>query len=121
MHQYSFEKLDTWQLARKFVVKIYHYTNEFQSSERYGLVSQMRRSAVSVCSNLAEGCSRVTNKDKRKFYNIAYGSLMELINQLIICNDLGWINNDIMFELRSEFEVISYKIISLIKSTPDND
>jgi four helix bundle protein len=79
------------QLAKKLVVSIYKITSQFPVEEKYGLVSQLRRASVSICSNLAEGSGRSTPKDQGNFYNNAYSSLMEVLNQLLICHDLTWI------------------------------
>lgn len=113
MHVYPFEKLEVWQLARKLVGKIYQMTEKFPSSERYGMVSQMRRSALSVCSNLAEGAGRYTSKDQAHFYTQGYGSLMELLNQLIISSDLKWLSVEEYSNLRSDVETISRGIYNL--------
>jgi len=116
MYTYNFEKLEVWQLARKFVGKIYSATSTFPSEERYGMVSQLRRAAISVSSNLAEGSSRSGLKDQLHFYNISYSSLMEVLNQLIISMDLGWINSKQLEVLRSDLEIISAKIGALRNS-----
>ncbi len=91
MKTYSFEKLDCWQHARKLAVWIYRTTKKFPSDERFGMVSQMRRAAVSVASNIAEGTSRKTAKDQSHFSVIAYSSTIELLNDLILSVDLGFI------------------------------
>lgn len=116
MHTYSFEKLGAWQQARKLVIKTYHLTKTYPAEEKFGLVNQMRRAAVSVCSNLAEGSSRKTVKDQAYFYNISFSSLMELLNQLIISVDLGWLQNEPFHEIRSEIENVAYKINTLRNS-----
>lgn len=116
MFSYSFEKLGAWQQARLMVVKVYRLTKNYPSEEKYGFVNQMRRAAVSVCSNLAEGSSRKTAKDQALFYNISFSSLMELLNQLIISVDLGWLQNETFLEIRGEIENIAYKINALRNS-----
>lgn len=95
MKEYSFEKLECWQHARKLAVWTYRSTENFPEKEKYGLVSQMRRAAISVASNIAEGTSRKTAKDQAHFSTIAYGSTIELLNQLIITNDLDYISNQL--------------------------
>lgn len=87
MHEYNLEKLDAWQLSRKFVKSIYLVTKMFPNEEKYGLTAQIRSAAISVSSNIAEGSSRKTSKDQNNFYTIAYGSLMEVLNQLILATD----------------------------------
>ena len=116
MYTYNFEKLEVWQLARKFVVKIYSATSIFPTEEKYGMVSQLRRAAISVCSNLAEGSSRSGLRDQLHFYNISYSSLMEVLNQLIISMDLGWINSEQLKVFRSDLEILSAKIGALRNS-----
>lgn len=116
MYTYSFEKLDVWQMAKKLVVRIYKITSQFPVEEKYGLVSQLRRAAVSICSNLAEGSGRSTQKDQANFYNNAYSSLVEVLNQLLICYDLKWIDQNDLSSSRADIELISSKINSLRKS-----
>jgi len=114
---YSFEKLHVWSDCRAFAKEIYQLTNNFPNEEKFGLVSQLRRSIVSVISNLAEGSSRSTSNDKASFYRIAYSSLMEVVSQIIISYDLGYISEETYDSLRSEIQVISYKINALYSST----
>ena len=73
---------------------IYKITSTFPEQERYGLVSQMRRSAISIPSNIAEGSNRGSKRDFRKFVLIAYGSGAELKTQILLCKRLGYIDND---------------------------
>ena len=76
-HKFSFEKLDVWKQAKNLAVDIYKITEGFPEKERYGLQGQIRRAAVSVSSNIAEGSSRFSAGSKRNFYQIAFSSLME--------------------------------------------
>jgi len=78
---YAFENLTVWQESRKFVKEIYLVTADYPKDERYGLISQLRRASVSVSSNLAEGSCRWSKKEQARFYEIAYGSLIEVLNQ----------------------------------------
>ena len=91
---YAFENLDAWKEARKLVVAVYHLLDKFPNFERYALCDQIRRSIVSVPSNLAEGSGRVSPKEQLHFFEISYGSLMESYNQLILAADLKYISND---------------------------
>ncbi len=113
MKTYSFEKLDVWQEARQLAVKIYKTTRNFPEDEKFGLVSQMRRAGISISSNIAEGTSRHSKKDQVRFYEIAYGSLMELLNQLIISCDLTFLKEDLLSTLRVDIDSISYKLSRL--------
>ncbi len=109
-----------WQLAKQLVVKIYSITKEFPSDEKFGIVNQMRSAAVSVSSNFAEGSSRNSQKDQANFYGMAYSSLMELLNQLIISNELCWISSEELAIIRNDIEVVSFKINALRKSILKN-
>ena len=116
MYTYPFEKLVVWQILKRLAIRIYSITRGFPSDEKFGLVNQMRRAAVSVSSNIAEGNGRTTSKDQAYFYNNAYSSLMELLNQLLISNELGWVDEKTLAEVREEIETISVKINALRKS-----
>ena len=113
MHKYPFEKLEVWHLAKDFVKQIYGITKLFPSDERFGLVSQINRAAVSVASTIAEGTARVSRKDQGHFSQIAYGSLMEVACQLVIAEELGYINGSENSELRKQIEKISNKLNAL--------
>lgn len=80
MRTYSFERLDVWQKTRLLVKLVYTLTQKFPKEELFGLPSQIRRVIVSVSSNIAEGNSRFSPKDKAHFLSIAYGSLMEVLS-----------------------------------------
>jgi len=116
MYKYSFEKLDVWIIAKELVKIIYLQTKSFPSSEQFGLTNQIRRSTISVASNLAEGSSRKTKKEQARFTQIAYSSLMELLNQIIISFDLGFLTNKDYLHVRTEIEKLTLKINALHKS-----
>jgi four helix bundle protein len=116
MKIYSFEQLACWQHARQLAVWIYRTTTYFPAEEKFGLVSQMRRAAVSVASNIAEGSSRKTAKDQSHFSVIAYSSTIELMNDLIIANDLGFLTNDNFIKGREMIEKQTLLIAALRKS-----
>ncbi|MBI3465367.1 MAG: four helix bundle protein [Planctomycetes bacterium] len=78
---FGFEKLEVWQLAIEFADQVYAQTAGFPTDERFGLTSQMRRAAVSVSANIAEGSGRGSKQDFARFLEIAYGSLMEVVSQ----------------------------------------
>ena len=84
-----FEQLEVWQAAHKLVLNVYQLASHLPSDEKFGLVSQMRRAAVSAPANIAEGLKRRGRPDKVHFYNIAQGSLEELRYYFILCRDLG--------------------------------
>jgi four helix bundle protein len=113
MHTYSFEKLEVWQNARDLAKQIYIATKSYPEDEKFGLTNQMRRAVISISSNIAEGSGRTSNKDFAHFVQISYGSLLELLNQLILSLDLEYISNTIYFEIRPAIEEISNKLNSL--------
>lgn len=114
-HIFAFEKLEVWNLAKDFVIEIYKTTKSFSKNEKYGLVSQINRAAVSIASNLAEGVSRTSKKEQAHFSQLAYSSLMEVVCQLTIAKELNYIDNNRYSELRKQAERISNKINSLRK------
>lgn len=88
----DYKDLQVWQRSIDFVVEIYALVKLFPTEEKYALGDQMRRAAVSIPSNIAEGMERSAVKEKLHFLSIAIGSLAEIETQLIICNKLGFIN-----------------------------
>ena len=115
-HKYAFEKLSAWQDAKNLAILVYGITKIYPDEEKYGLISQIRRCSISVCSNIAEGSSRSTKNDQAHFYTMAYGSLMELLNQCIISYELSFISESHYTEIRIEIEKISYKVNELRNS-----
>lgn len=95
---------------------VYRISGNFPSEEKYGLTNQIRRAAVSVPSNIAEGSARQSLKDQARFSIMAYGSLMEVLSQLIIATDLKYINNAVLDETRPIIEEISNKLNKLTQS-----
>lgn len=110
----SFTDLFAWQEGHKLVIDIYKETNNFPSKEAFGLINQMRRAAVSITSNIAEGFSRNTIKDKCQFYSMAQGSLTEIQNQLLISHDVGYLNKE-SFNKLSEQTIVVNKLINGLK------
>lgn len=112
----SFTQLNTWRKGHELVVSIYLTTKGFPAEERYSLVDQMRRAAVSVTSNIAEGFGRRGKKEKVQFYSLARGSLTEIQNQLIIAKDVGYLDMGEYQELES-LSVEAHKLLNaLIRS-----
>ncbi len=99
--------LKIWEKSHKLTILIYNITNTFPISEEFGLKSQMRRSSVSIVSNIAEGCGRNSNNEFIHFLNISIGSVFELESQLELTKDLGFIQN--------EYEIIKSEITELKK------
>lgn len=116
MKTFSFEKLFAWQKARELNQMIYTTTKDFPKEELYGMISQMRRSAVSICSNLAEGSARISNKESARFYEVAYGSSIELLNLMILSNDFGYSNKTQYDNTRNKIHEVTGLIHQLHKS-----
>lgn len=114
---HSFTDLNAWKEGHKLVLMIYETTKLFPKEEIFALINQMRRCVVSITSNIAEGFSRQSYKEKIQFYSIALGSVTELQNQLLISRDIGYINKK-QFQDIAEQSVKVHKIINgLIKSS----
>lgn len=113
MYTYSFEKLDVWNEAKDFTKEIYSVTSQFPEHEKFGITSQIRRASVSICSNIAEGSARRTNKDKAHFTTISFSSAVEVLNQLILAVELGFLTNENYQNLRVRLESITNKLNSL--------
>lgn len=104
---YAFENMMAWQEARKLVGATYKLLDDFPKFENYALCDQIRRAIVSVPSNLAEGSGRMSIKEQLHFYEIAYGSLMEAYNQLIIATDLNYIDEVSLNNIRPQIDVVA--------------
>lgn len=112
----SFEKLEAYQLSREYVKLIYHLSDGFPAKEDYALTSQIRRAAVSITSNIAEGTSRFSSKDKIHFLEIAYGSLLETVSQLQVAMDVEYITELEYKAATEQVEQIKNKLTYLRKS-----
>jgi len=110
---FNFEQLHVWQDVRAMIKSIYISSRNFPDEEKYGLTAQIRRAAISVSSNISEGASRSGGKDQAYFYNISYASLMEVLSQLIIAFDLGYLDESYYLDYRSQIERIANKINAL--------
>ena len=113
----SFTDLNTWKEAHKLVIMIYKITKNFPKDELFGLTNQIRRAAVSITSNIAEGFSRSSFKEKSNFYSIALGSLTETQNQLLVARDVGYIDNGTFQEIGNQTVIVSKLCNGLLKST----
>ena len=122
---YAFENLNAWKEARKLVVSVYQLLDGFPKFEKYALCDQIRRSVVSVPSNLAEGSGRISPKEQLHFYEISYGSLMEAYNQLILATDLKYLGEDNLENLRPQIDTVARMLnglrASLIKKINGNN
>ena len=126
MDSYQFEKLTAWQKAKELAVAVYQIVNKFPQYEQYALSSQIRRAAISVPSNIAEGTGRVSVKEKIHFLEISYGSLLETYCQLQIAVELNYITLDDLETIKPLFFETSRLISGLrnsyaSKSQKDSD
>ena len=110
---FRFEKLDVWRKAVDLAGSVYRITRNFPDNERYGLVSQMRRAAVSVSSNIAEGSGRSTNRDFARFIEIAYGSVMEIVSQLHIAQNQSFLQEQEAHDLYSQADEVARMLSGL--------
>ena len=111
----NFKDLKIWQKGIKLVKTIYQTTESFPDKETYGIVSQMRRSAVSIPSNIAEGFMRRHNKEYKQFLYIALGSSAELETQIILSEQLGFLKNEQSKNILANINELNKMIIGLIK------
>jgi four helix bundle protein len=112
-YQFSFEKLEVWQGSRQLAHAIYKRTQSFPVDEKYGITSQIRRSVLAISANIAEGTTRSSAKDQAHFTTIAFSSLMELFNHLIIASDLGYIGEEELNLYRQQIQPLSVKLSNL--------
>ena len=112
----TFEDLETWQIAHGLVVEIYKITKRYPKDELYGIVSQLRRAALSITANIAEGFSRYHYKDKIRFYYNARGSASEVRNCLILSKDMEYIAKEEYKNLSDGMEKVLRMINGLIRS-----
>ena len=111
-----FTDLDTWKMAHSVVLHAYKITKSFPEEEKFCLV---RRAAISVTSNIAEGFGRSSSKEKKHFYSISKGSLMELENQLFVAQDLGYVQDEEVDAIKDEI-VQTAKLLSGLSKTAFN-
>lgn len=114
--KFGFEKLEVWQDAKDLAVLTYRITANFPAEEKYGLTNQLRRAAILVSSNIAEGSARNTAKNQAHFYTMAYTSLMEVLSQLLVSLELDMITDQNLDETRPQIEKVSNKLNALRKS-----
>jgi four helix bundle protein len=115
------KRLDVWKLSMELVSELYRVTGEFPAEERYGLVAQLRRAAVSVPSNIAEGAARNTKREFANFLHMAQGSISELDTQLEIAVALGYASRDGLASLVERLERIDKMLSGLIRSLRNED
>lgn len=111
----SFTDLEAWKVGHQLVLLIYELTKKFPKEERYCLTDQIRRCVISITSNIAEGFSRKSVKEKQQFFYVALGSLTELQNQLLVARDVGYIDKQYFEKLAAHTIKVSKLINGLIK------
>ena len=113
---FNFEKLDVWQKAIDFADLVYNYTRSFPAEERFGLTNQMRRAAVSISSNIAEGTSRMSQTDFKRFVEIATGSAFEVISEAFVARRQGLLSDETFLSMYSPAEEVGRMLSGLRKS-----
>ncbi len=113
---HNFKELKVWQISRKLVKEVYEITSNFPASEKFGLISQIRRCTVSIPTNIAEGSGRNTDKDFAHFLNISLGSAYELETLLILSLDVDLISQDQLDKLLIKISEIQKMTFGLIKT-----
>lgn len=108
-YKFGFEKLEVWQNSIQLSKLIYYLTLSFPKEETYGLTSQIRRTMISVSSNIAEGSSKNSLKDQARFSEIAFGSLLEVLNQIILAFELSYISEENYIDCRNKIELNALK------------
>ncbi len=113
----KFTDIIAWKEAHKLVLLIYRFTKNFPPEEKFGIIDQMRRAAISITSNIAEGFGRLTPKDKVHFYIMAQSSLREIENQCITSRDLNYLPSDQFQILDSQIDITSRLLTGLCRAT----
>lgn len=116
MGKTGFKDLIVWQKAKDLAVKIYRITDEGKLAKDYSLRNQIRKSAVSIASNIAEGDERRTDKEAVRFFFIAKGSIAELRTQIQVAFEVGYLEQKIFKDIDSEYDILAKMIGKLIKS-----
>ncbi|MBO0331499.1 four helix bundle protein [[Muricauda] lutisoli] len=116
----NFRELNVWKDGRILVKDIYGLTKLLLESEKFGLTPQIRRSAISIPANIAEGCSKYSQKDFVRFLQISLGSAYELETHLILCQDLNFLSADISKATIKNIQKLQRRITSLIKYNKSN-
>ena len=112
----DFRQLKVWQKAHRCTLEIYRHTQSFPAEERFGLTAQLRKAAVSVPSNIAEGCGRDSERDFARFLSIAAGSASEAEYQLLLARDLGYLADKIYRQLDAQINEVKRMLNSLIRT-----
>ncbi|MEM1327122.1 MAG: four helix bundle protein [Bacteroidota bacterium] len=112
--RHNFRELMIWERSMRLVKQVYEVTKGFTKEERFGLTNQIRRAAVSVPSNIAEGCGRGTDPQLIQYLNIDHGSLCELETQLILSKELSFLKEEPLIDLTNEINQLQKMVLKLI-------
>ncbi len=112
----NYKKLNVWKYAHKLSLEIYKMTKDFPKDEKYGIVSQIRRAASSIPTNIVEGCGQIDNGNLIRFLGIARGSSFELEYLILLARDLDYLKNDKYSTMNEKVEQLIGMITNLIKS-----
>ena len=115
MLKLNHKNLDVWQLAIKLVSTIYQMTSKYPKEEVFGLISQTRRASVSISANIAEGSSRKSLVERKRFYEIARSSLVEVDNHIEIAKELGYLSNESLSVLNEKLNELFAKLSKFIE------
>ena len=116
----SFTDLEVWREGHKLVLMIYESTKQFPKEEVFGLISQLRRAAISITSNIAEGFARFSYREKTQFYLMARGSLTELQNQLFIAKDVGYLTDKEFTKIINQSTIVHKLLNALIRKNKES-
>jgi len=116
----SFTDLEVWREGHKLVLMIYELTKQFPKEEVFGLISQLRRAAISITSNIAEGFARFSYREKTQFYLMARGSLTELQNQLFIAKDVGYLTDKEFTKIINQSTIVHKLLNALIRKNKES-
>lgn len=114
--KFNCENLDVYKISRSLILEVYSLTKKFPIDEKFGLISQLRRAAISISLNIAEGSGKISKKDFANFIRIAIGSLIETDTSLKISIDLGYIKIEEYNKLDNKIKELYFKLIALDKS-----
>ena len=121
LYMFRFEDILAWQKAHAFVLLVYRVTGHFPEVERFGLISQFRRAAVSIEANIAEGYKKLSKADKLRFFNISQGSLEECRDYIILSRDLDFLQKDEFEALCTSIEEASKLLNAYCKGVINNN
>jgi four helix bundle protein len=115
----SFTDLNAWKESHRFVLLVYRKTESFPKEEIFGITNQIRRAAVSIVSNIAEGFGRKSYKEKTQFYSIAQGSNLEIQSQMLVARDLQFLKEKDFQEIADQSIAVGKLLSGLIRATKD--